>query len=90
MPFKSGDGLMGPREDVMRRSEGGGCLGLGWLEEKPAPECRDGVGITGAVLDCLDELGTAAAMRSGCDGPGGREVCVACLDGLDGVSRMIP
>lgn len=86
MPFKSGVGLMDPREDIMRRSEGGSSLGLGWLEEEPAPEFRDGVGIAGAALDGLDEVGTPATMRSGCDGPGGREVWVACLDGLDAVS----
>jgi hypothetical protein len=86
MPFKSGVGLMGPREDVMYRSEGRGSFGLGRLEEEPALEGRDGVGITGVVLDGLDKLGAAAAMRSGCDGPGRRQVCVACLDGRDGVS----
>ncbi len=88
MAFKSIVGLMGPREDAMRqRSEGGGSVGLRWLEEEPAPEFRDEVGITGAVLDGLNELGAAAAMRSGCDGPGGRDVCVVCLDRLDGVSK---
>lgn len=77
MPFKSGVGLM--------RSEGGDSLG--WLEQEPAPECRDGVGFTRVVLDGLDELGTAASIRSAFDGAGGREVCVACLDDLDGVSE---
>jgi hypothetical protein len=57
------------------------------LEEEPAIEDRDEVRIAEAVLDVLDEIGTVAVMRSGCDGPAGRKVFVAYLDGLDAVSE---
>ena len=116
MAFRSGVGAIGPRVDIMRRSEGGGSVCVGRLHEAPALEGRDGVRAAGAVPDGLGGpeeatglrtgleveiatvlsayvglgLGTAFARRSAYCGLDGREVCVGCLDGLDGVSENFP